>query len=419
MAGPRSFDQEAAKANDSVPPEDGSASGRNTGAWTEDAKASIRYIRVKQKVIAARHKSRNEYQLDQAKCNQIPRMSQHEIQVMCESVGRLLDNASKAANGLDPKHRRLKEWWAGTCAEAAYKNIHYAEATLARLYEPREVKSEVLDAVRRARSALSQDDLGRQALLMRLAASDPVPCTADELSEMIAVGHEAADRSRSRLRTFRNLLLAAFVFTGLLLALFVALTAWKPWLVPLCFVHDPSPIEPSEIPWHVCPSGEGHLRQPAQSDVFVVAVLGLIGGVISSGVFVRGLYGNSKPYDVSVPLALLKVPVGGFAAIIGVMLLAGDFVPGFSAVDKQSQILAYALLFGFAQQLLTKMLDERAAALVASVPTKADGGNFPAPRTEDFEALNLVAYRRRVNGSNPDSNQSPPAGPPPSAATTG
>mgnify|MGYP003288982627 CR=1 FL=1 len=84
----------------------------------------------------------------------------------------------------------------------------------------------------------------------------------------------------------------------------------------------------------------GHRRQPAQTDVFIVAVLGLIGGIVSSGVFVRGLYGNSRPYDVSVPLALLKVPVGGFAAVIGAMLLAGDFVPGFSAVDKQSQILA-------------------------------------------------------------------------------
>jgi hypothetical protein len=83
------------------------------------------------------------------------------------------------------------------------------------------------------------------------------------------------------------------------------------------------------------------------------------------------MYSNPTPYNVAIPLALLKLPVGALAAIVGIVLLGGDFVPGFSAIDKQVQILAYALVFGFAQQLFTNALDQRAENLIANLPTKS------------------------------------------------
>ena len=41
------------------------------------------------------------------------------------------------------------------------------------------------------------------------------------------------------------------------------------------------------------------------------------------------------------------------------------------------RILAYALAFGFAQQLFTQFLDKRARDLVNSVPTTAKGTSRP------------------------------------------
>jgi hypothetical protein len=108
-------------------------------------------------------------------------------------------------------------------------------------------------------------------------------------------------------------------------------------------------------------------------DFFAVVMLGFMGGGLSAAVFIRDLYTNATPYSVSIPLALLKLPAGSLTAAVGMILLAGEFVPGFTAVDKQAQILAYALVFGFAQQLFTQVLDQRAQKLVASVPTKARG----------------------------------------------
>jgi hypothetical protein len=40
--------------------------------------------------------------------------------------------------------------------------------------------------------------------------------------------------------------------------------------------------------------------------------------------------------------------------------MRGGFVPGLSALDNPAQIIAWAILFGYAQQLFTRFVDDRA-----------------------------------------------------------
>ena len=56
--------------------------------------------------------------------------------------------------------------------------------------------------------------------------------------------------------------------------------------------------------------------------------------------------------------------------IAGLLLIKGDFVPGFSHLDSQRQILAYAIVFGVAQHLVTRFVDQRADDALSSVPSK-------------------------------------------------
>ena len=56
-------------------------------------------------------------------------------------------------------------------------------------------------------------------------------------------------------------------------------------------------------------------------------------------------------------LLLLKLPTGALTAFLGLILLHGEFVPGLSALDTSGQILAWALVFGYAQQLFTRLID--------------------------------------------------------------
>jgi hypothetical protein len=112
---------------------------------------------------------------------------------------------------------------------------------------------------------------------------------------------------------------------------------------------------------------------------------------------IRKVRGSATPYDVPIALAVLKVPSGALTAVTGILLLGGGFVPGFSELDSQRQILAYALLFGYAQQLGTRFIDDRAKAIVNSLPSEDPEGKRPQP------SLGSTTSRPAAPGADPAS----------------
>ena len=60
--------------------------------------------------------------------------------------------------------------------------------------------------------------------------------------------------------------------------------------------------------------------------------------------------------------------------MLGLVLMSGGFVPGLSALDTSAQILAWALVFGFSQQLLTRLVDQRANTLLENVGGRGTSG---------------------------------------------
>ena len=89
--------------------------------------------------------------------------------------------------------------------------------------------------------------------------------------------------------------------------------------------------------------------------------------------------GTSTPYDVPVALALLKLPSGALSALVGLLFVRGEFIPGLSQLDSQPQILAYAFLFGIAQQLITGAVDRQAQEILTKVPSKESVSAKPQP----------------------------------------
>jgi hypothetical protein len=138
-------------------------------------------------------------------------------------------------------------------------------------------------------------------------------------------------------------------------------------MVPFCFT--PSAGQ------HVCPSGSS---APAPGDVVLVTGLGLLGGALAAAFAIRNIRGTSTPYDIPIALAVLKVPTGALTAAAGLLLLRGQFVPGLSALDSQEQILAYALVLGYAQQIFTRLVDRQAQSILADVPSKETRAVPPA-----------------------------------------
>jgi hypothetical protein len=296
-----------------------------------------------------------------------PGVSEAERTAVLDGVGSLVDGALNAARGEDPEYRTLRSWWRGTSIEAAFRKSHQAEAELARLYADHEIAAEEWPAMARIDVALNRDDPVR-AQASRLPDLRPGPEKRALLSKVIEVGHEAVDGSHARLRNFRNILLTASWCIAVLVLAFSLVVIFNPEAVPFCFEPRSAPgADGVEV---ACPSGDATGQEATPLDVVVVALLGLLGGSLSAAVSIRNLRGTATPYDVPIALALLKVPAGALTALGALIAIRGEFIPGLSALDSQEQILAYALVFGYAQQLLTGLIDRQALGILSAVPSK-------------------------------------------------
>jgi hypothetical protein len=313
---------------------------------------------------------------------------------------------------------------AGARCEGAFANLHAAQVTLVNLYTDEKIKATIPAVLERLQKCLPETD---QRLLKAKAALDPegngtgdslagrprsngrnnvrrlIPvarnhradhdCSADALAQRRAalrdamqVGYEAQDELYAQVRNFRNILFTGTVLLTLLVTAVCIVGALRPGAVPLCFQPSntagtsPPPTTGGES--FVCPSTTGYAARPTGGDVSIVALMGLLGGALSATFTVQKLRGTSTPYGVPVALAILKLPAGALTAITGLVLLYGKFVPGLSELDSQGQILAYAIVLGIAQHLVTRFVDQKAEDVLGSVPSKERSSTSAQPAAE-------------------------------------
>jgi hypothetical protein len=91
--------------------------------------------------------------------------------------------------------------------------------------------------------------------------------------------------------------------------------------------------------------------------------------------------GTSTEFSLPVALAVLKLPTGALTALLGLLLMRGGFVPGLTALDTPAQILSWALIFGIAQQLVTRLVDQQAQGILDDVGRPEEKAGQPAPIT--------------------------------------
>ena len=87
----------------------------------------------------------------------------------------------------------------------------------------------------------------------------------------------------------------------------------------------------------------------------------------------------SERYGIPLALAWLKLPTGAITAFLGLLLMRGQFVPGLSALDSSAQILAWALVFGYAQQLFTRLVDQQGQTVLETVRGADKAQPTPTP----------------------------------------
>ncbi|GAA4467017.1 hypothetical protein GCM10023170_078800 [Phytohabitans houttuyneae] len=293
------------------------------------------------------------------------------------SVHRHLRSALEAA---DRRRwfRGTYDWWTGAHVTAAWAHLHNAELLLVSVAAKEDLSAGRHAVIALLEQVFSQPDPRRAEARRQLIDDWPKP---DDRERPAAVeraayrtalqwGFTAADEQYARVRSLRNLIIGSTLF---MLALVLAL-AWigaaKPDLINLCFTN----IAPGGAEVQSCPAGASG---PSGWDVFLVELLGLVGGSLSAMVAIRGMRGTSTPYGVPVALALLKLPAGALVSLTALLLLGGEFFPGLSGLDSPQQIVAYALVLGYAQQLVTRLVDRQANTVLDRVPSAE-----PVPREQ-------------------------------------
>jgi hypothetical protein len=313
-----------------------------------------------------------------------------------EAVRHHLDAARHAAWPRNDKRLPVAEqfldWWTGAPLEAAYVNLHEAEIALAQLLPDDQIQARIPEALARLQT-MELADPRRRAAETQLTSDLSAGQRRAAFQSAVRIGLELKDQQHDRLRGFRNVVLTTTMGLIVLVVALCLVGAWKPDAVPLCFGPPPTTAGPGQPPAPVqgpagvaCPSEEAPptpgtrpRRLPAPGDVTLVALLGLLGGGLSAALAIRNLQGTSTPYDVPVALSLLKLPSGALTALVGLLFVRGEFVPGLSQLDNQPQILAYAFLFGIAQQLITRLVDRQAQDILGKVPSKEPVSAKPEP----------------------------------------
>lgn len=322
-----------------------------------------------------------------------------ERQAAANAVTELLDKARAAALGVEPRHWPFLNWWRATLLEAAYQYIHAANTQIVELFDESDVEGAVPAALAKVRRQLGRDD-PRRIRAEKLPTMKPGAARRTALREALDAAYAASDTWHRRQRSFRNIILMAAAGITLFLALVWALVAANPSYMPFCFddlqattvslpaatsVPAGSGTPVVAVETISCPTGEAPGRRPVPGDITIILLMGLLGGSLAAAISIRNVRGAATPYDIPVALAWLKVPTGGMTAVVGLVAIRGNFVPGLSALDSQEQILAYALVLGYAQQLATGFLDRRAQSLAKdatpepTAPVPDDAVAAPAP----------------------------------------
>jgi hypothetical protein len=262
-----------------------------------------------------------------------------------------LDVVDAALRNADKKWWRSgASWWSGWYIERAWRALHEAEIHLAAA-DP-DLPARLPGLTARIRLYLEETDPRRQAV----EADNPARIV---VIDALRAAFDASDDSHAAARALRNKL---FVMS---LALFVLNTALgligilKPGLVPMCM----SPSQ-TQQPNPLCPSGAG---TTSGWDVWMVQLFGALGATISVVLLLIRRRPDLSPYVLVGYQALVKILLGSALAVVGVLALGAGLVSGIVYVGSQAALLLWCVLFGYAQQVGTRLLDNYADRLMDEV----------------------------------------------------
>lgn len=343
--------------------------------------------------------------------------SQEERALFLESIRQHLEAARQAAElaRASPKDR-FPKLRTGSLRERAKSNLDAAEAQLLDFAPPAYVLGQLPGLLTHVQCHLIPTDPRRiefERLALRLGVHDAdhppgqdrepgqgrdglrkerLEIVREERGAIVTAVRAASSaslREQVRVRSFRDVLVVTTALLGVLAVALAVIGFIWPTLIPLCFAPEDGgqavvvcPTAQSQPFSTSVEPGTDDVLSPAEQsqdvddyvqrtvspqDIFVVELVGLAAAAVAAAGAIRSIRGSSERSNLPVALAVLKLPTGAVTAFLGLLLMRGQFVPGLSALDTSGQILAWALVFGYAQQMFTRLVDRQGQTVLDSV----------------------------------------------------
>ncbi|WP_234312134.1 hypothetical protein [Streptomyces griseus] len=279
-----------------------------------------------------------------------------------------------ARRSLRRKSRR--ERFTGHASDKALANIHEAEVAILRILPEADLQWRGLPVLVQARLHLHQDDLRLQHLEQGLGGGSG-QVTAEQRELLVGTLHaayQAEEAERAKVRSFTQLVCAATTVMAFI-ALGFALWALVEPDVGARFCFPENPGDPRSA-LTVCPLGD----EPTWEGVWFIEFVGTLAAAVAGAVSLRQVRGTAGPYHVATALLLLRLPVGALTAVIGVILLSGQFFPGLTGLDTSNQIIGWAIAFGILQEAVTRSVDRQGQLLLENVRTSGRDPEVPGEK---------------------------------------
>jgi hypothetical protein len=269
-----------------------------------------------------------------------------DVSKVLAGVGQATAAARLDGKSISPL-QRLGQWVTGSAVESAWRGLHRGEEEFMLVADQEWDVARVTQTqvTLLAQGIIEHSDPDAQKVVL-----DPksAPLDKSELKAKLERLNSRSDTYQSELRTLRNILFTTTMLLFAGLAAMAVVGALAPQEFSLCGVPAPKGCNPPSV--------------------LEVEIAGGFGGLLSAVVFIKNLPSQNTPYTIWLYQGLLKAPTGAALALIVVFLVQTGLV-GFLKANTE-YVIPYALVFGFAQQAATQVVDNWASAKVKGTPSQ-------------------------------------------------
>jgi IPT/TIG domain len=256
--------------------------------------------------------------------------------------------------------RRIADWWTGGEADQAWAELHTANQALLTIQASAVVKSQLADMTATVVTALDPTDLRQKDYLKTLQLLAPPnraisPADRAQLRAIRQVCDSCADGGHADARAFRNMMILVGSFLAAVLVIVAIIASLDPAFRSIFAAAQTHPD-----PWYVF-----------QLEL-IASLSGLTGAVLS----LKNYTGFQYSYGLPFVQAFLKGTTGAATGLFGVLLVRSGITSSLT-LKAGASTFAVAIVFGYAQYLFTRLVDQQANAALKSAGSRSDPSITP------------------------------------------